>query len=219
MTNPYLVTAPAPTSSSRRFWLALIGGMAVLLAGFIVYCVHVANGPDETLVFVREVHGDVAPAVLAERLSSLKEWSKWFYITGDAQLIDSSSRPLPEAEQVAKTGGNVRFLIDPKKGEHRKFEILAKIREYTPSKKLDLEVLDDSKGMLFRLFDAISWTIEVTPEGSGFLVRGTETAHTANWRSRLFGKISERILMHQIFYPDLMKLAASHPPVSPDEDN
>jgi hypothetical protein len=216
--NPYLVDSAAPSAYGRTVWKGVFVLSIACLAVFGSYCIRAASGPDETLIFERDVESDLAPKVLLERFSSVPEWSKWFYSTENAQIIDRSSHPVPNPEQVAASGAMVRIMVDPKKGEHRKFEIIAKIREFVPGKVLDMQVLDDSKGMLFRQFDSIEWRIELRPDGANTLIHGVETAHTSSWRSRLFGKIAKRILMHQIFYPDLIKLGESHPPVNPSDD-
>jgi hypothetical protein len=70
--------------------------------------------------------------------------------------------------------------------------------------------LGDSTGKLDAMFGSLTWRIELVPAEGGHpaLVRGTETAHTRNWRARMFAGISERILLNQAFFPDVIQLGA-----------
>lgn len=180
-----------------RYYGALF---VVVLGALLMYFTSIANGPDRELSFAREVRSTQSPAQIDERIASMASWPNWFHMLASARMLDSGNAALRE-------GSTILLSMDPKKAMSRPFELTARVERYVPGRVLDLKILSESTGKLFRLFDHIEWRIDVLPEGQGSLVRGTETAHTSNWRSRLFGTIAERILMYQIFYPDLVKLA------------
>ncbi len=76
--------------------------------------------------------------------------------------------------------------------------------------------------MLIRLFDHLEWRLDFfpSPQGKeGGVIHASAIAHTRHWRSRFFGRIAEKIVMNQIFYPDLVKLAELKQPFSDLEES
>jgi hypothetical protein len=127
-------------------------------------------------------------------------------------------------DQMAAPGEMIRLTIDPKKGPSRKFTIMARILEFTSGQKLKLEILGDSHERLNKLFDHITWTIEISPWTDGPLRNGKlpkskvtaiSEVHTCHWRSRLFGRIAEKILLNQTFYPNVLALSGLELPSEP----
>ena len=109
------------------------------------------------------------------------------------------------------------MVMDPGKALRKKFDLTVQVLEYKRGRFLHLKVLSDSSGRLTQVFDRIEWTVEIQPKpNGGSLIRGTAVAHTCHWRSRLFGKLTERIVMNQVFYPNLMKLSELKQPFSAD---
>ena len=118
-------------------------------------------------------------------------------------------------------GALVRLEIQPHRGERRgSFELLLQITDYVPAKLVSMRLASDNTGRISKLFDHLEWKIELlagTPDGrSPAAIRGTETAHTRNWRARLLAGLAERILMNQLFYPDVMALGQFTQPLPPN---
>jgi hypothetical protein len=118
---------------------------------------------------------------------------------------------------LIKTGALLRLEMKPARAMSKSYHLIAKVTEYEPKKRLSLVIIEDSSGRLTRLFNLIQWnlTLEPTPTGSTIHVR--ELAHTQHWKSRFFGRMAEKILMNQIYYPDIIKLAELKQPFSVDE--
>jgi hypothetical protein len=201
------------TPSSGGFKRALPYGAGAALA-LITLLIALSCGPDRTLEFDREVRSEKAYAELSYQLGTLSEWPKWFQSLESAEIIDPTQSPALKEKPVAATGARILLKMDPHKGAHRRFEIIGRIVSYDPGRKLVIDIENESSGRLMRLFDRLTWSVELLREGStsATLLIGHETAHTANWRGRLFGRIAERILLNQAFYPDMIVFADPMPP-------
>lgn len=213
--------------TNRTYSFNLLGGIFVsFLAIFLVLCVFFAQGPDLDLHFVRDVPTDLSPSRLDRNISAITRWPQWFFnlekVTMDHPTPSTQltkSHPVSHLitaldHQMIQKGSKVIFHIDPHKGLHNQFDLTAEVTEYIPGQTVGMKILKDSSGRLNRLFDSLSWKIEILPESHGSLIRGIATAHTSHWRSRLFGRIAGRVLMNQVFYPDLVKLAELKQPFS-----
>ena len=180
------------------FFVLVLGSALLLLAA-------AANGPDQELHFFREVPSKMSPDWLDRNVSAPSRWSQWFYSLAKA-----------EVETPLKEGAIVKLSMDPGKGLRKQFELTAKVLGYSPQHWLELEIIGDSTGRLTKVFDHLEWRIELVPTPTGSLIRGTAKAHTCHWRSRMLGKFAERIVMNQVFYPDLMKLSQLRQPFAAD---
>lgn len=200
-----------PSFKNWRRWI--VAGLGFVTA-FFVFCWWEARLPNETLTFTREASSQLELALLTQKLDNVSEWKSWFHSAKEIRIIDSQNRPLPQAEQRAREGALLEIQIDPGKGARRRFQIAARITRFEPGKLLELEILDDSSGKIVRLFDHLSWKIELAQdlEKKQILITGTETAHTSHWRSRLFGRIAPRVILNQLFYPNLLVLANPETP-------
>jgi len=185
----------------------LIAGL-ILSGVFLAICSYWAMSPDRDLYFNREVFSPLSIDTIGKKLDTLPSWHEWHHMAADVRLDGSS---------VIQSGSTVILGIEPKGRKSRRFEITARVREYVPGKKIALEFVSDSKSKISRLFDRLEWIVEVLPPDQASnpirsgqfnsLVRGRVVAHTANWRSRVFGRMAPRILLNQVFYPDLTILA------------
>jgi hypothetical protein len=194
--------------------LKFYGGLFVVFLGSVtLYFASLAQGPDRTLNFVREVPSASSAETLNQAIQAVANWPGWFYSTADVKIVDITGRPLPMRDQGIKKGCIVRLFIDPKRGPWNKFEVGLSVVDYEPRKLIRLRVISDTKGRLTELFDLLEWEIALTPREGGTVIRGSANAHTRNWRSRFFGALAERILMHQVFYPDLSRLAVLKQPL------
>jgi len=187
----------------RRYLIALL----VFVAGFIAWT---SSLKDFEITWHRDVPSLHTPEELGAALDDLETWPVFHHSLKSATLED----------------GVVKYEIEPLKKEWKRFEMIGKVTERVPGKKLSIELESDSTGRLTRLFDAYRWTVEIEaapPElqarGQKSVIRGTAVAHTANWRGRLFGKVSPRILMNQVFYVDLVKFGTLARQVEAKKEN
>jgi hypothetical protein len=154
----------------------------------------------------------LSPDRLDRNISSVTRWPQWFFSLAEVQILNPQTPP----QKTIEKGSLLSLAIDPKKGLKKKFNITVEVLHYSPGKDLHLKILKDSSGRLTRLFDSLEWIIHFQPKDSGSLIQGTVTAHTCHWKSRLFGKIAEKIILHQVFYPNIVKLAELKQPFSVD---
>lgn len=192
-----------------RFW----GGFIVVLFGAsVLLMAAAANGPDFVLHFEREIPSTLSPERLQYNIASTTRWPQWFYSLAKVRVLESAL----EDPAMIREGARLSLLMDPGKAMSKRFEIIARVKKYVPGKLVTLEIENDSTSRLSRIFKNLEWTIEFTPKDSGTLIRGTASATTCHWRSRLFGRIAERVVMNQIYYPNLIKLAELRQPFSAD---
>jgi hypothetical protein len=203
----------------KSFWKkALILSSGVLILGSIGLAIR----PDRELRFSRIVFSTLSTEHLERHMGAVNRWPQWFYSLASAKILG------PESEKPLEKGDLIQLNFDPKKGPWKRFELQAKVISHIPGKEISIELLDDSSGRLTRLFDPIQWKISLEPnptpsmtgpEGQKFatLIRGTCSAKTKHWRARLIGSLAETILMNQIFYPNLFKLAELIRPFEVDD--
>jgi hypothetical protein len=184
--------------------------LLILLVASLLFVGFAVQSPDQDLHFTREIISDLPPERLDRNLSSLSRWPQWFHSLTQANVVSSQS----QLGSALQTGDVLKLNIDPKKGMSKAFELTARVTEYKPGQKISLAILDDSTGRLTRIFDKVIWTIELKSHPKGTLIFGEATAHTCHWRSRLLGKMAEKILLNQIFYPNLIQLAQLRQPFS-----
>lgn len=203
------------------------GGFLVLLLGTAVLLLAAAaNGPDLTLQFSREIPSTLTPERLEYNISSVTRWPQWFYSLAKVRILSSkeklaenahpnSAKFTAESYDISE-GTRLSLLMDPGKALSKRFEITARVKKYIPGKVLSLEIENDSTNRLSHIFKNLVWTLEFIPNGTGTLIRGHASAETCHWRSRIFGRIAERVVMNQVFYPNLIKLAELRQPFSAD---
>lgn len=200
----------------KRFY----GGLFVLLLGsFLIAAAALGNRPDFDLILRRELPAKSDAAFLGGIISETQHWHLWIRNLADVQVMNAAtgargSKPAPGLS----TGQVLKLTIDSKKTPWSHLDLVARVEEFIPSRKVRLRIIEDSSGKLSRLFDRIDWVVEVLPDpkGKAALIRGESSAHTANWRSRLFGTVATNIVLHQIYYPNLLKLAELTPQIAKD---
>lgn len=194
--------------SSRRFRRFLGISLGLMPLGLFI---SFATSPDFDLHFKREVPSRLSGARLDRNIASLGRWRQWFYHLDQVENINP--RLGMNADEFEKNS-LLRLKIDPKKGERKKFELIMKVADYEPGKNLRLELVEDSSGRLTRIFQQVRWAIHFEPSKEGTLIQAESQARTQHWKGRLFGKLSERIVMNQTFYPNLLKLSDLRQPYS-----
>jgi nitrogen fixation protein len=185
------------------FW----GFLVTLLGATVIYFASVAHGPDIDIVMVREFPSEVDIEQIHKAVSDISAWPQWFYSLKEAKMLDGFFRPLSIRDWILKPGAIVELSVDPKKGPWKRFTLLTTIVQYVPKKELSMNILKDSSGKLNTAFSRLDWKIEFEPHPKGTLIRSTVSARAIHWRSKLFGTIAKKILLTQVFYPDLLKLA------------
>jgi hypothetical protein len=186
--------------------LAVAAAVTAILGGF---CAYEASGPDRQLEFTREVPTSLPRDTLALSISSIPNWPKWFFSVERAERIDIAGRPLPTADQKAENGALIRLEVHPHKGQSRgSFDLTMQVTEYEPGRLIAMRLARDGSGRIDKVVTGLEWRIELKPGR----IAATASARTRSWRSRLIGAISERVLMNQLFYPDVMALGEfTHP--------
>ena len=178
------------------FFLSLLGGS-----------LYFANGPDFQLQLSRDIHSELEASRIDRNLSATNRWPQWF---NALQRVEGDQK----SPSSVTAGDHLTLVIQSKKGLREPFRLTAEVVEYAPEKLLHLKILSDSSGRTFKLFDQLEWKIQLFPSEKGTLIRGTATAYTRHWKSRLFGKLSEKIIMNQLFYPNLIQLSTLRQPFS-----
>ena len=184
------------------FWASLFGVLLGISALFLVY---VAKGPDSELHISRVILSRLDPDRLDRNISSVSRWPQWFASLGQAKLLNS---------ETLKPGARVELNIVPKRAMAKPYQVEVEVLEYKPGSNLRLRILKDSSNRLTDLFENLEWNIALHPDPKGSRIEGSSLARTNSWKSRVFGLIAQKILMHQAFLPDLVKLADLRQPFS-----
>lgn len=186
----------------------LLGATALFLgAGAILGWT--ARGPDYELTFTREVVSTVPSSSLQKAVEAAVNWPDWHFNTREVTAVDLSGQPYPAKLQLVEKGSLLIFSMEPPKKEWKRFEIKSQVLDYVPGRRLEVRFLEETKGRIQKLLSDFSWTIEFIPQEGGLstLIRGTARATTLSSRARIIGRLAPRILMNQVFYPDLEKLS------------
>ncbi len=183
-----------------KTFYSVMAMIALFFAGAVAY---LASQPDYEVRFSREVNSKTAYPVMAKSLDQLNYWPRWFY-----HLKETT--PSKGAPHVGET---LRLAMEPKGKEWKRYQLEIKILEFSPGKKLRALLLSDSSGKIPKLFENVEWTVEFTPQKS---IVGSLHARTHHWKARVFSSFAGRVLMNQIFYPNLEKLASFKQPFDPD---
>ncbi len=206
----------------KRSTLKLVLGGALALALIaLVPSFLVAIGPDKELQFTRDVPSKASIEKLGAQVSDLSKWPEWFFSLKEVQTVSATGDVLPKEQQKLFEGARLKLSIEPKKKQWKRFQITALVEAYRPNDYLRLRILGDSKGKLSELFENLVWQINLLPspaltdvparakDGTPnlTLIRGQVAARGISWRSKIFGTVTPRILMAQVFYPDLIRLA------------
>jgi hypothetical protein len=193
--------------NSKRSFKVLKLSFLILTAIFIGASIYFANGPEVRLQLTREIHSDLSRSRIDRNLSATNRWPQWF---NALQKVESAQKD----PQQLTPGDILTLVMQSKKGLRSPFQLTAEVIEYVPEKILHLKILTDSSEKIFKLFDELEWKVELWETQNGTIIKGTATAHTRNWRSRLLGKFSEKIIMNQLFYPNLIQLSTLRQPFS-----
>ncbi len=195
----------------------LLLGATALVLGSAALLGWAERGPDFELSFTREVSTTIPPASLQKAIEAAVNWPDWHFNTREVTAVDLSGQPYPAKLQVVEKGSLLVFSMEPPKKEWKRFEIKSQVLDYVPGSLLQVRFLEETKGRIQKLLSDFSWTIEFLPQPDGrtTLIRGTAKATTLSARARIIGRLAPRILMNQVFYPDLEKLSRLEFPKDP----
>jgi hypothetical protein len=200
-------------SHTRKLLMGLTLTAALAALGYWA----LGRGPDFQVSFERQVASAVEPARIEKAVHNLINWPDWHFNTRQVKAVDAGGQPYSAKMQTLLAGSLLEFEMEPPKKEWRRFVIKAVVTDYFPSKILAVRLLSESSGRLQRIFSNLQWTLEFEPHasGKGTLIRGRVSALTRSRRARIFARIAPRIVMNQVFYPDLEKLARIEFPKEP----
>ncbi|MEN9723310.1 MAG: hypothetical protein RJB38_1296 [Pseudomonadota bacterium] len=162
-----------------------------------------SRGPDETFTFSRVVPSQQSPEALSLLLAEPKSWPRWHF---NAIRSEASGVIVPQSEN--EPAQQVRLFMEPPKKEWKRFELDLEVLVYRPGRQLTVRLKRDSKGRLEKLFSDITWSIELLPQTQepGTLIQGTVRATSKSSRARLLTRIAPRVVLNQLFYPNLEAL-------------
>ncbi|NDD91127.1 hypothetical protein EBZ37_03480 [bacterium] len=182
---------------TRRVFQTL-GSLLIISLAAVLW---LSRGPDYSLTFEREVLSPLSSSELGPLLGRPESWPEWHF---HVNRVEASNQPL-------SAGTALRLFLEPPKKEWKRFELNLKLIRFQPQEHLSVAVESESRGRLERLLTGVRWDIQLLPQpsGRGTLIQGSGQARTNGGRARLLGRIVPRILMNQVFYPNLEALA--HP--------
>ena len=164
-----------------------------------------SRGPDFEIRFERQVPSRVPIDELRAKLASLEDWTAWHHQFRGITPRSDGSKDSSSAENGRRL---IRVLVEPPKKQWKRFELDLAVTRSTRD-RIEVELLADSKGRIEKLFSSVGWTITLLPDpqGQGTLIRGEARARTTSAKARMLGRVAPRIVMNQLFYPDLEALA------------
>jgi len=207
-----------------RFWMGF-GASAMIIV--LVWFFALANTPDRNLFFLREIPSPLSQEALRKYVFDTKLWPEWYHSVSEVQILSEDGQKsigvMPE-RTIVHVGDKLRIHIDSGKGAWKVYDIIVQVTQIETDRLLRMRVLSDSKDRILKQFENLEWEVEIAelppalsaaanealkrgraPNQS--IVRGRAFARTRTWRARLFGSIAERILMSQVYYPNLLALA------------
>lgn len=175
-----------------------------------------ASLPDRTLEMERVVYSKELPETIAATIDQVEDWPEWHFQLEKSRIIGPS--PLV-------VGSRIEWILKPREWKIAVWEL--EVKEYVPGRKVRLAFVRDEPAKLDRTLQQLEWSIERLPETPDHQVpiRGYVTVRTRGARSRLLALVAEKIILNQVFYPDLTKfqfdLSATHhhPAFDPPPDS
>lgn len=167
----------------------------ILAAGYVA--------EDETITLERNLPLKRSYSSLQQDFNQYENWLHWIKAAKAIEKLDSSGIPMPAAGEP-HVGDKIRILIVPDKKEWKRFTIELQVLEFDLNHHLKLKLLSDSTQKLTRLLQDLQWEVNILNEK---IIQGFCKAKTQSARSRILAMLASRILLNQVFYVDLIKLA------------
>ena len=191
--------------------LVKVFGVSLLISAVIAL---LGLGADHELSLTREVDSELSVEILDKSIRNLNNWALWHYDLQETKALDGRGEPYSMRDQTALTGEWLRLWFVPTAKEWKRFQIEAEILEYTPKTRLIVHFTSDSKGKISKLFSSLIWKVELEPRSGGTHIRAEIRGMTQGWRARFFGRVAERILMNQVLFVNVQKLAELKQPLN-----
>jgi hypothetical protein len=190
---------------TQKLLTGLTLGAALSVGGYF----WVGRGPDFQVHFERQVVSQVPPQSLAKSVDHIINWADWHFNTRQVQATDATGMVYSAKDQTLMRGSLLRFSMEPPKKEWKRFFIQALVTDYEPGRLFTVRLVEETKGRISQLFSNLQWTVEFLPskDGRTTLIYGRASALTLSRRARFFSRIAPRVVMNQVFYPDLERLA------------
>ncbi|MEO5969787.1 MAG: hypothetical protein ABIQ95_07640 [Bdellovibrionia bacterium] len=211
----------------KKFFSGFYGRLSAAILGTLILGMAIgARSPDLDLYFARNIPTSLTPERLEKNISSVTRWPQWFFSLAKVTTLDSPTLRLASKQpgeathldsSLIEKGSILKLEINSHRFLAKPFELIAEVMEYQPSHTLHLNIINDSSGRLTRLFDRLEWRLDFEAKEGGAMIHAQEMAHTRHWKARFFGRIAERILMNQTFYPDIIKLSGLQHPFAIDD--
>jgi hypothetical protein len=182
----------------------LIGWSLGSLALCIGALLWLARGPDFELHFERVSPSEAPESLILYAMNHLEKWPDWHFDLRAVQVLPPTA-PASGTESVL-------LQFEPKTKQWKRFELQARVRPVSRT-RTEVELTEDRQGKLSRLFQDVRWSVELqgpvrwAEHTYPRSLKGELTARTHHWRARLFGRLTPRILLNQVFYPDLQGLS------------
>lgn len=203
--------SPKIFTAHPRLWLVigLILGIGMAALAFL------GRGPDYTIEWKRDVPSKLKLSELDPALRDLRTWPVYFHDLRQATILAADgSTPKQPLFEIPALGTQIRFEIEPRGKEWKRYTLLAKVIAYEPGKKIRFLLLEESTGKTTRLLRNIEWEVSVhgsdgkwEKKGYPSVVHGEIQGETRTSHARFLGRIADRSLMNQVYWIDLVRLA------------
>lgn len=169
-----------------------------IITAFWVTIGVLGRNPNIDLHFRRVVESEIQLMSLSGYLTDIESWPSWFY-----QLKKVTQVGGPEKIGV---GSVLEFEVEPPQKKWRRFTMRVQILQFA-STEIRMKIIDDSRELFKKLVSDLEWGVTLEPKSDGkILILGRASARTETFKGRIFGRLSERILLNQLFYADLEAL-------------
>lgn len=194
-----------------KSWLFL--GPFLFILSIFIFWAFTYQRSDFSLSLNRAVPSYETEAVLGKALFNLSDWPVFVRGLKTVTIFSDESKSATQ-EQLA-VGAVANLLIEPPGKEWKRFHVDLLVLEVDPDRLVRFRFLADSSGKMNHLAGDLEWRIQIEPaslkdkqRGYQSRVIGSLSGVTESPRARFFGTLSERILLNQIFFFDLIKLAS-----------
>jgi hypothetical protein len=168
--------------------------MILITTFLIAMVIWESRGPDRILEFERSVIVPKSPendpnqdwTEIRDRVFNLKRWPEWHH-----EMVSSKQNPDQTITMHLKLKGFKNVYLT--------WEVI----EWKPDYGFRLRLKQDSSEKLLKAFQWVETSVYLKKEDGGVKIIGSARAKTRSARIRFFSRFSERILMNQVFYPDL----------------
>jgi hypothetical protein len=170
-----------------------LGTLGIALSGF---------GPDFEFTSTKRVIAFHEKETLAAKWMYYSRWVSWFHKLEKVEVL--ADDPVPHVE----LGQQIKLTMASKRFFHPFVDVQFRVASFDSDRKLGLTFISDSTGRLEKLFSKLEWELELQPESNRRTwVEAKIKAKTNSWKARIYARLVPRILLNQVFYPNLIAFA------------